>query len=39
MWKNGIGDIEKGQWSESQTADYIEFLKANAKNGNIFYKN
>ena len=39
MWKNGIGDIEKEQWSESQIADYIEFLKVNAKNGNIFYKN
>lgn len=39
MWENGVGDIEKGQWSESKNADYIEFLNTNAKTGNIFYKN
>ena len=38
-WTKGIGDIEKGQWSETKTTDYIEFLKTNAKNGKIFYKN
>ena len=39
MWENGVGEIETGQWSETKTSQYIDFLNKNARNGNIFYKN
>lgn len=31
--------LEKGQWSETKTAGYIELLNYKAKNGILFYKN